>query len=86
MSAKTKFAPCPKCGKTAASRIYFTLWGSFIGPAILCHVECGKCQTQYNGNTGRSNNMVIFVIYAILTAAIAGGLAALAMAIHSVSI
>jgi hypothetical protein len=58
------FAPCRRCGSTNAERIVWTAWGSFYGPALLCHVRCLGCGYKYNGRSGRSNLLpaAIFVI------------------------
>jgi predicted RNA-binding Zn-ribbon protein involved in translation (DUF1610 family) len=63
-----RYAPCPQCGGTDASRIVWTFWGSFYGPALLTHVRCGSCGAAYNGNTGRSNLIAaIFFVLVPLT-------------------
>ena len=35
-----------------------------MGPALLTHVKCEECGTQYNGKTGKSNTTGI-VIYTV---------------------
>jgi hypothetical protein len=49
------YVPCPRCGARGASRVLWTPWGSFYGPALFTHVRCPHCYCAYNGNTGRSN-------------------------------
>jgi predicted RNA-binding Zn-ribbon protein involved in translation (DUF1610 family) len=51
------YAPCPRCGSGGATRVVWTPWGSFYGPALLTHVRCPKCGYAYNGRTGRSNTL-----------------------------
>lgn len=50
-----QYAPCPNCRATGATRIVFTFWDSFYGPALFNHVRCPDCGYAYNGKTGRSN-------------------------------
>jgi predicted RNA-binding Zn-ribbon protein involved in translation (DUF1610 family) len=49
------YKPCPRCGSGGATRVTWTPWGSFYGPALFTHVRCPKCGYAYNGRTGRSN-------------------------------
>ena len=49
------YVPCPRCGARGATRVLWTPWGSFYGPALFTHVRCPNCAYAYNGNTGRSN-------------------------------
>jgi hypothetical protein len=51
------YAPCPRCGSGGATRVVWTPWGSFYGPALLTHVRCPQCGHAYNGRTGRSNTL-----------------------------
>jgi DNA-directed RNA polymerase subunit M/transcription elongation factor TFIIS len=51
----TQYAPCPECGSRGATRVVWTPWGSFYGPAMFTHVRCPECGYAYNGNTGGSN-------------------------------
>ncbi|HEV3416899.1 MAG TPA: hypothetical protein VG056_08810 [Pirellulales bacterium] len=60
-----QFAPCPRCGNTAASRVGFTFWGGVIGPKLLTHVKCDQCGAKYNGKTGKSNTAAI-VVYQVV--------------------
>jgi hypothetical protein len=74
---RTGFKPCPRCGAGGATRVVFTFWGSFYGPALFHHVRCPACGYAYNGRTGRSNLVpaILFVtIPAVLILAILGGL------------
>jgi DNA-directed RNA polymerase subunit M/transcription elongation factor TFIIS len=59
------FKPCPRCGADGAKRILWAPWGSFFGPALLCHVRCPECRCKYNGRTGRSN-LIPVVIFATI--------------------
>jgi DNA-directed RNA polymerase subunit RPC12/RpoP len=65
---KGKYKPCPRCGATGATRVVWTPWGSFYGPAMFSHVKCPDCGYQYNGKTGRSNLIpaIIFVTVPLL--------------------
>jgi DNA-directed RNA polymerase subunit RPC12/RpoP len=68
-----EYKPCPRCGAGGATRVAFTFWGSFYGPALFSHVRCPNCGYAYNGRTGRSNRIpaIIFVtIPAVLILAI----------------
>jgi len=49
------YVSCPRCGTRGASRVLWTPWGSFYGPALFTHVRCPHCFHAYNGQTGRSN-------------------------------
>ena len=55
------YAICYNCGADAASRVSWTLWGGIIGPAMVCHVRCGRCGTTYNGRSGKTNNTAILI-------------------------
>ncbi len=68
-SVNSPYMPCPGCGASDSSRVIFTWWGSLIGPALLTHVECPHCRTDYNGKTGESNTTKI-VIYSLVALAI----------------
>ena len=72
---RSKYKPCPRCGESGATRVVWTPWGSFYGPALFTHVRCPGCGYKYNGRSGRSNLIpaIIFVtIPAVLIAAILG--------------
>jgi len=62
------YAPCPRCGCTDATRVVWTPWGSFYGPAMFNHVRCRDCGYAYNGRSGRSNLIpaIIFVTIPLL--------------------
>jgi predicted RNA-binding Zn-ribbon protein involved in translation (DUF1610 family) len=62
------YKPCPRCGSGGATRVTWTPWGSFYGPALLTHVRCPKCGYAYNGRTGRSNTVaaVFFVLIPLI--------------------
>ena len=55
----SKYKPCPQCGAEGATRVKWTSWGSFYGPALFTHVSCPECAYCYNGKTGRSNGVAI---------------------------
>ncbi len=55
------FAPCPKCSSTKSRKVWFTWWGGIIGPLLFTHVKCPDCGTAYNGKTGKSNDVVIWI-------------------------
>jgi hypothetical protein len=57
--------PCPNCQANSATKSGFTWWGGWLGPKILTHVVCHACNTGYNGNSGRSNNIGIGVYMAV---------------------
>jgi hypothetical protein len=57
---RSRYVPCPRCGGTYAERVIWTAWGSFYGPALLCHVRCVSCGATYNGRSGRSNTIAAF--------------------------
>ncbi|MCA8991425.1 MAG: hypothetical protein KDA88_05580 [Planctomycetaceae bacterium] len=59
-----EYAPCPNCDCEDATRVGWTWWGGALGPALLTHVKCEECGTQYNGKTGKSNTTGI-VIYTV---------------------
>ncbi|MBN2116665.1 MAG: hypothetical protein JW730_08845 [Anaerolineales bacterium] len=60
-----QYAPCPNCGNTNVKKINYTWWGGILGPAILTHVKCNNCGTQYNGKTGKSNTVAIILLFVI---------------------
>jgi hypothetical protein len=62
-------APCPSCGQSNASKVGFTWWGGAIGPAMLNHVKCLACGTEYNAKSGQSNTMGI-IIYSVVIIAV----------------
>lgn len=67
------YRPCPRCGGEEPTRITWTPWGSFYGPALFNHVRCRECGYGYNGLNGRSNLIpaIFFVVVpAILIVAI----------------
>lgn len=58
--ARGAYADCPNCGCPGhAERVFYTLWGGFIGPILLNHVRCSKCGTAYNGSSGKYNTVGI---------------------------
>jgi DNA-directed RNA polymerase subunit M/transcription elongation factor TFIIS len=65
---KGKYVPCPSCGGRDATRVMWTFWGSFYGPAMFTHVRCPDCGATFNGRSGRSNLIpaVIFVTLPLL--------------------
>jgi hypothetical protein len=74
---RVAYRPCPRCSCPDVSRVVWTFWGSFYGPAMFHHVRCRDCGYTYNGKTGRSNVIpaIFFVtIPALLIAVILGGL------------
>jgi hypothetical protein len=71
------YKPCPQCGAEGATRVLWTPWGSFYGPAMFCHVKCPDCGHTYNGRTGGSNlipAIICVVIPLLLILAILGGI------------
>ena len=70
-----EYAPCPKCGDDRPKKVGFTWWGGLLGPAMLSHVKCTRCSTEYNGKTGQSNATGI-AIYVIVSLVIVLGLMA----------
>jgi hypothetical protein len=57
-----EFATCPNCGAPGdATRLYYTMWGGFIGPMLINHVRCNQCGTGYNGTTGEYNTAKIAI-------------------------
>jgi hypothetical protein len=64
-----------------AERVVFTFWGSFYGPALLCHVRCPDCHTAYNGRSGRSNLLGILLFVSIPLLGILAVIAALALSV-----
>lgn len=66
------FLSCPSCGSYTVRKVPFTWWGGALGPALLTHVRCQGCGTQYNGKTGRSNTAAIAVFLVVASVAAAG--------------
>lgn len=56
-----EYMPCPKCGKTDAKKVTFTWWGGALGPALFKQVKCNNCGTEYNSQTGESNQQKILL-------------------------
>jgi DNA-directed RNA polymerase subunit M/transcription elongation factor TFIIS len=69
---RKQYAACPKCGAEDPKRIKWTAWGSFYGPALLCHVRCRECGHAYNGRSGRSNLIPAILFVSLPLAVIAG--------------
>jgi predicted RNA-binding Zn-ribbon protein involved in translation (DUF1610 family) len=65
---RSSYKPCPRCGESGATRVTWTPWGSFYGPALFTHVRCPGCGYAYNGRTGRSNLIpaIIFVLVPLM--------------------
>lgn len=65
---RSRYKPCPRCGARGATRVMFTFWGSFYGPALFTHVRCPECGYAYNGRSGRSNLLpaIFFVTIPLL--------------------
>jgi len=61
---RSKYKPCPRCGEEGATRVVWTPWGSFYGPALFTHVRCPECGYAYNGKSGGSNLVpaIIFIV------------------------
>ena len=66
-----EFLSCPTCGSYDVKKVPFTWWGGTLGPALLTHVRCQGCGTQYNGKTGRSNTAAIAVFLGVASVAVA---------------
>jgi phage FluMu protein Com len=61
-----EWAECPNCGAPGdATRLWYTWWGGFVGPLVICHVRCNQCGTAYNGKTGDYNTTRILIYYGI---------------------
>ena len=58
---RTGYAVCYSCGADDANKVRWTIWGGLIGPAMISHVKCGRCDTTYNGSSGKSNNTAIAI-------------------------
>ena len=56
---------CPYCGNYDATRVTFTWWGGLLGPKLLHHVKCRRCNKCFNRRTGTSNTTAIVVYIAI---------------------
>jgi hypothetical protein len=53
---------CPNChSEDTPKNVGFTWWGGALGSRLLNHVECMRCGTRFNGETGRSNNTAIAI-------------------------
>jgi uncharacterized paraquat-inducible protein A len=69
--ARGQWADCPNCDAPGdATRIWYTWWGAWLGPLLICHVRCNRCGTAYNGNSGQYNTAAI-AIYVVVTTIIA---------------
>jgi predicted Zn finger-like uncharacterized protein len=71
----SEYVPCPQCGAEGATRVLWTFWGSFYGPAMFSHVRCPDCGATYNGRTGGSNivpAVIFFTVPLVLICAIIG--------------
>lgn len=82
----SQYAPCPNCGSTDAKKVTYTWWGGLLGPNMLTHVRCNKCNTEYNGKTGQSNtnNIIIYTIVSLVLAfCVCGGMMALVFAMNN---
>ena len=75
-----EWADCPNCGYSDATRIHWTLWGSWLGPMLINQVRCNECGTNYNGVHGDYNTTriaIYMVINVALGLAVAAGVIAL---------
>ncbi|KAF0109194.1 MAG: hypothetical protein FD146_238 [Anaerolineaceae bacterium] len=63
-------APCPKCGSASASKVSYTWWGGFLGPAMFHQVKCSQCGNSYNGKTGKSSTTAIIIYSVVIPLAI----------------
>jgi uncharacterized paraquat-inducible protein A len=78
-----EWADCPNCNARGdASRVWYTWWGAWLGPLIICHVRCNRCGTAYNGKSGEYNTAAI-AVYVIVTTVIALGVVILAVIAES---
>ena len=86
MKNPVQYAPCPNCGQSTAKKVSYTLWGGALGPALMTHVKCESCGTQYNGKTGKSNqqNIILyFVVSFVIAFCVCGGFAILSYLMNS---
>ena len=71
------YRPCPKCGGEEPTKVTWTPWGSFYGPALFNHVRCRECGFGYNGLTGKSNLIPAIFFVTVPAVLIVGILVAL---------
>ncbi|EAQ79918.1 hypothetical protein [Blastopirellula marina] len=69
---------CPYCGAADFVRPYFTHWGGYIGPWLLTHAVCRRCDRGFNVRRGTSNliNIILYQIASILLVGLATAAAA----------
>src|SRR5207249_4973420 len=78
-----EWAACPNCDAPGdATRIWYTWWGAWLGPLLICHVRCNRCGTAYNGKSGKYNSGAI-AVYVVVTTIIGGGIFILAVIAES---
>ncbi len=65
-----EYAPCPNCGRSAAEKVGYTLWGGSIVPRLMHHVKCKYCGKTYNGKTGNSNTPLIITYNLVILIAV----------------
>lgn len=65
---------CPKCGNPRSTKVSYTWWGGILGPAMFSMVQCTRCRTQYNKNTGKVVGAAVIIIYSLVIALIGGGI------------
>jgi hypothetical protein len=80
---KSKYEPCPRCEATGATKVKWTPWGSFYGPAMFTHVRCPECGYAYNGKTGGSNLIPAIIFVTVPTVGILGILGFLAYFLYT---
>ena len=56
---------CPFCGYHECRSPQWTIWGGVIGPKLLHHSVCQRCDRGFNRKTGRSNLAWIIAIQVI---------------------
>lgn len=56
---------CLFCGYDECSSPQWTIWGGVIGPKLLHHSICQRCDRGFNRKTGRSNQTRIITIQVI---------------------
>jgi hypothetical protein len=74
-----EWAPCPSCGSDDATKLGWTWWGGWLGPAIINCVRCHRCGTNYNGVHGDYNGgriAIYVIISAVLSVIVIGAIIA----------
>lgn len=59
---------CPRCQAQDIVKPTFTWWGGILGPKLLDHAQCRRCNFGFNAKTGKSNTTAIGIYFGVIFA------------------